>query len=66
MKGTVKFFDEKKGWGFVSPEGGGKELFVHYSNITGDGFKTLAENDKIEFDVIPSDRGPRAGNVRRA
>lgn len=64
MKGTVKWFNDQKGYGFITPEDGGKDLFVHHSAIAMDGFKTLAENQQVEFDVEESDKGPRAANVK--
>ena len=66
MKGTVKWFNDQKGFGFITPEDGSKDLFVHYSSIKSDGFKTLAENQKVEFEIEESDKGPRAANVRPA
>ena len=65
MKGKVKWFNESKGFGFATPEDGSKDVFVHFSAIQGSGFKTLAENDSIEFDIEQSDKGPRAVNVRK-
>jgi CspA family cold shock protein len=64
-RGKVKWFNEQKGFGFIQQEGG-PDVFVHYSGITGDGFKTLAEGDEVEFDVIKGPKGPKAENVRRA
>lgn len=64
MKGTVKWFNDQKGFGFITPEDGGKDLFVHHSSIVADGFKSLAENQKVEFDVEQSEKGPRAANVK--
>ncbi len=64
MKGTVKWFNDQKGFGFITPEDGSKDLFVHHSSIMAEGFKTLAENASVEFDVEQSDKGPRAGNVK--
>jgi CspA family cold shock protein len=61
--GTVKWFSDDKGFGFVTPEDGGKDVFVHHSAISGDGFKTLAEGAKVSFDTEPSEKGPRAVNV---
>jgi CspA family cold shock protein len=60
----VKWFNEAKGFGFISQEGG-EDVFVHYSAIQGDGFRTLAEGDQVEFDVTRGPKGLQAGNVRR-
>ena len=62
--GTVKFFNAEKGYGFISLEGGDKDVFVHYSNIQGNGYKTLEEGQKVEFDVAPGRKGDEAQNVR--
>jgi CspA family cold shock protein len=62
--GTVKFFNAEKGYGFISLEGGGKDVFVHYSNIQGNGYRTLEEGQKVEFDVAPGRKGDEAQNVR--
>ena len=65
MKGTVKWFNDSKGYGFIeAPEG--DDVFVHFSAIVGDGFRTLAEGDEVEFEVQESDRGLQAANVIRA
>jgi CspA family cold shock protein len=61
--GTVKWFNDAKGYGFITPEDGGKDLFVHHTNIAGDGFKTLAENAKVEFEAREGTKGPEATNV---
>src|SRR5688572_15883922 len=61
--GTVKWFNDAKGFGFITPEGGQKDCFVHHSAISGQGFKTLAEGDKVEFDVVQGAKGPAAENV---
>lgn len=61
--GTVKWFNDKKGFGFVSQDDG-TDLFVHYSGIDGEGYKILNEGDRVEFDVINSDKGPRAVAVK--
>src|SRR5215470_11030952 len=63
--GTVKWFNEAKGFGFISQEGG-EDVFVHYSAIQMDGFKTLAEGDRVEFEVTRGPKGLQASNVRRA
>ncbi len=63
--GTVKWFNEKKGFGFIT-EDGGNDVFVHYSAIKQDGFKTLAEGDKVTFEVVKGPKGPQAANVMKA
>lgn len=63
VTGTVKWFDEKKGYGFISRDDGG-DVFVHYSAIQMDGFKTLREGQKVEFEVTQSPKGEQASNVR--
>jgi CspA family cold shock protein len=60
--GSVKWFNESKGFGFITAEDG-KEVFVHFSAISGDGFKTLAEGDQVSFDIEQGPKGPRAVNV---
>ncbi len=61
--GTVKWFNDQKGYGFIAPEDGGKDLFVHHSSIVGDGFKTLAEGAKVEYEAAQGTKGPEAKNV---
>jgi len=61
--GTVKWFNEKKGYGFIVPDGEEKDVFVHYSAIQAEGFKTLAEGDKVEFEMFHGDKGARARDV---
>ena len=63
-RGSVKWFNEAKGFGFISQEGG-EDVFVHYSAIQGDGFRTLAEGDQVEFEVSRGPKGMQAGNVRK-
>ncbi len=62
--GTVKFFNVEKGFGFITPSEGDKDVFVHYSNISGDGYKSLDEGQRVEFDVANGRKGPEAQNVR--
>ncbi len=64
--GTVKWFSDEKGYGFVTPEDGSKDVFVHHSNIAGEGFKTLPEGAKVEFEPAQGDKGPEARNVTLA
>ena len=61
--GTVKWFDDAKGYGFITPDEGGKDLFVHHTNVTGSGFKSLAEGAKVEFEAAEGQKGPEARNV---
>jgi CspA family cold shock protein len=63
--GTVKWFNGEKGFGFITPDGGGKDIFVHFSAIQGKGFKSLSENERVEFEVVPGQKGPQAENVTR-
>jgi CspA family cold shock protein len=61
--GTVKWFSDAKGYGFIQPDDGGKDVFVHHSNILGEGFKTLTEGTKVEFEIREGQKGPEAANV---
>ena len=61
-KGTVKWFNDQKGYGFVTPENG-KDVFVHHSAIQGEGYKSLAEGQQVEFDIVPGPKGEQATNV---
>jgi CspA family cold shock protein len=63
MNGTVKWFNDQKGYGFITNEDGSGDVFVHYSGIATEGFKTLSEHDVVSYDVEPSDKGDRAVNV---
>jgi CspA family cold shock protein len=62
-QGTIKWFDNKKGFGFIAQDEGGQDVFVHFSCIGGEGFKTLEEGDRVEFEIINSDKGLKAANV---
>ncbi len=62
-KGTVKWFSDQKGYGFVTPEGGSKDIFVHFSALQGEGFKTLAEGQLVSFDITQGPKGEQATNV---
>ena len=64
--GKVKWFNESKGYGFIEPDGGGRDVFVHYSAIQGEGYKTLAEGQSVEFEVIQGEKGPQASNVLKS
>ena len=63
--GNVKWFNDSKGFGFITPENGSKDCFVHHSAIQGSGFKSLAEGEQVEFDVVQGQKGPAAENVTR-
>jgi CspA family cold shock protein len=62
--GTVKWFNDEKGYGFIKPDDGGQDLFAHYSQIKADGFKSLKENQKVEFEVTTGPRGKQASNIK--
>lgn len=61
--GKVKWFSNAKGYGFIEQEGGGKDVFVHFSAIEGEGFKTLEEGQRVAFEIVPGQKGPQAANV---
>ena len=62
-KGKVKWFNEQKGYGFITPDDGSKDCFVHHTSIKGEGFKTLQEGDEVEFEITEGEKGPQASNV---
>jgi cold shock CspA family protein len=64
-QGVIKWFDNKKGFGFIAQDGGGQDVFVHFSSVSGEGFKTLEEGDRVEFEVTKSDKGLKAANVTK-
>lgn len=63
--GTVKWFNDSKGFGFIALENGGKDCFVHHSAIQGNGFRSLTEGERVEFDIVQGQKGPAAENVTR-
>lgn len=63
-KGTVRWFNNAKGYGFIGPEDGSKDLFVHYSAVQLDGYKALHEGQQVEYEVVPGEKGPQAANVK--
>jgi CspA family cold shock protein len=64
-RGRVKWFNENRGYGFIRPEAGGPDVYVHYSDVEGEGFRTLSEGEMVEFDLSEGLKGPQARNVRR-
>ena len=64
-KGTVKWFNDSKGFGFIKQENGEPDVFVHYSGIVGDSFKTLNEGDEVEFEIADGPKGPQASNCKK-
>jgi cold shock protein len=66
QQGTVKWFNDTKGFGFITPDGGGEDLFAHFSQISADGFKTLKENQRVSFEVTTGPKGKQASNIQPA
>lgn len=66
MQGKVKWFNAEKGYGFITPDGGGKDVFVHFSNIGGSGYKSLEEGERVSFETQPGRKGQEAVDVRRS
>jgi len=64
-KGTVKWFNESKGFGCITPEDGGSDVFAHYSEIQGEGFKNLSEGEVVNFDIVEGEKGPKAANITK-
>ncbi|MFP4027431.1 MAG: cold-shock protein [Candidatus Brocadiia bacterium] len=64
-RGKVKWFSDQKGYGFIEPDDGSEDVFVHYSDVEGSGFKSLGEDDEVEFEIGQSEKGPRATNVTK-
>lgn len=62
--GTVKWFNAEKGFGFIAPDDGGPDVFAHFSAITGGGYRSLEENQKVEFEITEGQKGPQASNIR--
>ena len=63
-QGTVKWFNSEKGYGFIAPDDGSADVFAHYSEITGQGYRNLEENQKVEYDLAQGPKGPQAANIR--
>jgi cold shock protein len=65
LKGTVKWFNNSKGYGFIGRDDGGSDIFLHYSAISSEGYKSLAEGDRVEFEIVQGPKGPQAANVTK-
>ena len=65
IRGSVKWFNNAKGYGFLGRDDGGADVFVHYSAIAGEGYKSLQENDRVEFEIVEGQKGPQAANVTK-
>jgi CspA family cold shock protein len=65
MQGKVKWFNDQKGFGFITPDDGTPDVFVHHTAIQGSGFRTLSENQTVQFDLLQTDKGPKAANVQK-
>lgn len=64
--GRIKFFNDRKGWGFIEPDNGGEDVFVHYSAIVGEGYRTLTDGDRVSYELVNGDKGAQARNVSKA
>lgn len=65
LTGTVKWFDSKKGYGFIEPNDGGRDVFVHFGDIVGEGYRSLEQGDAVQYEVTETPRGPKAAQVRK-
>ncbi len=63
--GTIKWFDDRKGFGFIEPDGGGEDVFVHFSALQGEGYKTLEEGQQVQFEIVTGEKGLQAANVSK-
>jgi cold shock protein len=64
--GRIKFFNDRKGWGFIEPDNGGEDVFVHYSAIVGEGYRTLTDGDRVSYELVSGDKGAQAKNVSKS
>ena len=66
IRGKVKWFNDQKGYGFITPEDGSPDVFVHHTAVQGEGFKTLSENQAVQFEIMQTEKGPKAANVSKS